>query len=217
VTGFFLMFVTVSLAELASAAPSSAGGMFSLALWPSAGGDTNLTIRTVYQWATMAAGKRIGPLNGYFAGWMNYFSWQTAGCGLPIIIGKAILQAYTLYHPGFVASDWQVFIIVVVIAWTNCAVLLFANRHVSIINMVFFVVVFLGWIISFITLAVMAGTGGRKHATSSFVWKEWLNETGYTSNGLVFLTGMLNGAFAMSTPDAVSHLSEEVARYDFSL
>ncbi len=162
----------------------------------------------------MAAGKRLGRLNGYYAGYMNYFSWQTAGCGLPIIIGKAILQLWALYHPGFVASDWQVFIVVLVLAWSNCLILLYANRHISTINLVFFALVFLGWIISFITLVAMAGMGGRKHASSSFVWKDWLNETGYSSNGLVFLTGMLNGAFAMSTPDAVSHLSEEVSRYE---
>lgn len=36
---------------------------------------------------------------------------------------------------------------------------------------------------------------------------------GQVSNGFVFCLGMLNGAFAVSTPDVVSHMAEEVPKY----
>lgn len=49
-----------------------------------------------------------------------------------------------------------------------------------------------------------------RHATSSFVWADWANQTGYSSNGFVFCAGMLNGAYAVGTPDCVSHLAEEI-------
>lgn len=52
-----------------------------------------------------------------------------------------------------------------------------------------------------------SGTG---HATHSFVWTDWANDTGYSSNAFVFLAGMLNGAYAVGTPDCVSHLAEEI-------
>lgn len=55
--------------------------------------------------------------------------------------------------------------------------------------------------------AIMPSTTGEGHASSSNVWSDWDNETGYTSNGFVFLAGMLNGAFAVGTPDCVSHLA----------
>lgn len=48
------------------------------------------------------------------------------------------------------------------------------------------------------------------YASSSFVWADWSNQTGYSSNGFVFLAGMLNGAYAVGTPDCVSHLAEEI-------
>ena len=41
------------------------------------------------------------------------------------------------------------------------------------------------------------------------VWTEWTADLGYP-NGFVFLAGMLNGAYAMGTPDATSHLAEEI-------
>lgn len=56
----------------------------------------------------------------------------------------------------------------------------------------------------------MPGRGGRPpHATSSFVWTEWNADIGY-SGGMTFLLGMLNGAFAVGTPDVTTHLAEEI-------
>lgn len=48
-------------------------------------------------------------------------------------------------------------------------------------------------------------TTGAGYASHNFVWLEWQNDTGYSSNGFVFLAGMLNGAFAIGTPDGCSH------------
>ncbi|TKA77794.1 hypothetical protein B0A49_03959 [Cryomyces minteri] len=53
-------------------------------------------------------------------------------------------------------------------------------------------------------------TTGAGHATSAIVWKNWSNQTGWASDGFVFLAGTLNGAFAVGTPDCVSHLAEEI-------
>ncbi|KAI7508555.1 hypothetical protein KC364_g92 [Hortaea werneckii] len=69
-----------------------------------------------------------------------------------------------------------------------------------------------GVVISIIVCAVMPGVTGNGYATSASVWKEWVNSTGYTSDGFVFLAGMLNGAFAVGTPDITSHMAEEIPR-----
>lgn len=56
----------------------------------------------------------------------------------------------------------------------------------------------------------MPGHGGRPaHATSSFVWSEWHADIGYGA-GFTFVAGMLNGAFAVGTPDVTTHLAEEI-------
>ncbi|KAJ5666161.1 uncharacterized protein N7477_008609 [Penicillium maclennaniae] len=51
---------------------------------------------------------------------------------------------------------------------------------------------------------------GAGYASSSFVWKDWKNMTGFSSQGFTFLAGMLNGAFGVGAVDAVTHLSEEI-------
>lgn len=53
-------------------------------------------------------------------------------------------------------------------------------------------------------------TTGSGYADSSFVWAQWNNQTGYSSDGFVFMAGLLNGAYAVGTPDCVSHLAEEI-------
>jgi len=58
----------------------------------------------------------------------------------------------------------------------------------------------------------MLSTAGDGHASTAFVWRDWQNQTGYTSDGFVFLAGMLNGAYAVRTPDCISHLAEEILR-----
>ena len=73
---------------------------------------------------------------------------------------------------------------------------------------VFFIIA--GVFITIVVCAAMPGSGGRPaHATNAFVWTEWNAEIGYP-NGFVFVAGMLNGAYAMGTPDIASHLAEEI-------
>ena len=49
----------------------------------------------------------------------------------------------------------------------------------------------------------------KSRASASFVFTDWQNATGW-SGGVAFLTGMLNGAFAIGTPDSVTHMAEEL-------
>jgi amino acid transporter len=49
----------------------------------------------------------------------------------------------------------------------------------------------------------------RHHASAAFVFTQWNNQTGWPS-GVAFLAGMLNGAYAIGTPDAVTHIAEEL-------
>lgn len=64
-----------------------------------------------------------------------------------------------------------------------------------------------GGIITIIVVAAMPKT----HASNAFVWKDWDNQTGWPS-GVAFLTGVLNGAFTIGTPDAITHMAEELPR-----
>jgi choline transport protein len=120
---------------------------------------------------------------------------------------------YALFHPGFETQRWHVFVAYLICIWGCCLIVLFANRALPTIEAVGGFLVLAGLVVTIIVCAVLPHTKGHGSASSKFVWRDWQNETGYSSNGFVFCLGMLNGAFAVGTPDVISHLAEEVPRY----
>lgn len=146
------------------------------------------------------------------AGWWNYLAWLFGTASTLQISANIIISMWRVSHPGFVEQRWMVFVVYIILCWFIACVAGFANKALPRIEQVggFFVVV--GFLITVIVCAIMPKVNGQPYATSSFVWTNWENGTGYTSNGLVFVLGMLNGAFAVGTPDVTSHLAEEIPK-----
>jgi amino acid transporter len=125
---------------------------------------------------------------------------------MSLILANQIVAMYGLFHVDFVYERWQVYVTYLLVTWLCCAVVLFANRALPYINQIGLFFILAGVVITIIVCAAMPDT----HASSGFVWRDWVNSTGYGSDGFVFLMGMLNGAYAVGTPDCVSHLAEEI-------
>ena len=164
---------------------------------PSAGG--------VYSWASITPGPRWGRVVGFFAGFINFFGWLFDLASIAYILSELILQMYTIYHPNFQPTGWQAFIPGIILTWICVAIAIFFNRYIPYIQNFGMTVILLGGIITIIVVAAMPS----QHASHSFVWTDFQNSTGW-SGGVAFMTGVLNGAFTIGTPDAVSHLAEEL-------
>ncbi|CAG9982781.1 unnamed protein product [Clonostachys byssicola] len=191
VVSIFYLVVTISLAELASAMPSSAG---------------------VYYWASVTPGRRAGRVVGFFAGWWNYLAWICGAASMAAIWSSSILQIYALKHPDYTVKEVHVFIVYVITTWLACFSVCFAGRAMPMLNQFGIYWLLSGLVITIVVLAVVpTQPGGGGHATSSFVWLEWQAENGYP-DAIVFLAGMLNGAYSIGCPAAVSHLAEEIPR-----
>lgn len=185
----FYWLIAASIAELASAIPASGG---------------------VYHWAAATAGKKYGIACSWFAGWLNFFAWTfgiSANCS---IIGQIIVYSYQMFHPDVESQRWQVFIVYLIICWTCCSIVMFATWALPTINRMGGFLILGGWFVTVLVCAIMPSQNGSGYASNNFVWSEWQNDTGYSSNGFVFLAGMLNGAFAVGTPDCVTHMAEEI-------
>ena len=164
---------------------------------------------TVYHWATITAG-RYGRPTGFFAGWWNFFAWIFGASSISAILGNQVVAMYAAFHPDYVAHPWHIFIAYILCTWISCATVLFANRALPKIEILGGFLIIAGVFITIVVCAAMPNTTGAGHASNSFVWHDWSNQTGYTSNGFVFVAGMLNGAYAVGTPDIVTHLAEEI-------
>ncbi|KAL8854178.1 MAG: hypothetical protein Q9221_001101 [Calogaya cf. arnoldii] len=186
----FYWVIGASIAELASSMPTAAG---------------------VYHWASITAGYH-GRICGFFAGWWNFLGWLLGLASACQIVGAQTVSLYAAFHPEFVALQWHVFVSFLVITWVSCAIALFANRLLPLFESLggFFTIA--GVFITIIVCAAMPSSNGNGHATNGFVWRDWVNSTGYESDGFVFLLGMLNGAYAVGTPDITTHLAEEIPK-----
>lgn len=189
VVSVFYWTVAASIAELASAIPSSAG---------------------VYHWASVTPGPRWGRAVGFFAGWWNYLAWVLGLASMSSILGNTLVQMYALGHPDLVVEPWHVFLAYVLSTWCSCAVVCLANSAMPWFTKVGIFFILAGFLITVIVMAAMPGLPGRPgHASSAFVWRDWTADIGY-SDGFVFVAGMLNGAFSVGAVDATTHLAEEI-------
>ena len=156
----------------------------------------------------MTAGP-YGRVSGWFAGWWNFLAWILGLTGTAQIVAAQCVSMYALFHDGFVIQRWQVFVTYLICIWAGCLVTLFANRALPTIESIGGFLVVAGFFVTVLVCAIMPHFKGG-YASTEFVWREWQNQTGYTSNGFTFCLGMLNGAFAVGTPDVITHLAEEI-------
>lgn len=120
-------------------------------------------------------------------------------------MAELLVQMYVVYHPDLSIQAWQLYVAYLCILWLCVVVALFGNRYIPYLQHFGLFMVVAGGIISVIVVAAMP----TQHASNAFVWTEWTNITGWSS-GVAFLTGVLNGAFTIGTPDSVTHMAEEL-------
>lgn len=187
---FWYSFVGLSLAELASSVPTAGG---------------------VYHWATIAAGPRWGRMVGFFTGWINFYGWLFGLAALIQITANILVQMYATYHQDtYIPDSWHVYVTYVGVLWMATLFVIFANRLIPYTQNCGMFLVIAGGIITIIVISAMRP---ESHASNHFVWNsfEENNLTGW-SGGVAFFLSVLNGAFTIGTPDAVTHISEELPR-----
>lgn len=184
VASVYYAFIGASIAELASAIPSSGG---------------------VYHWASVTAGAKYGRVIGFFTGSLNFFGWIFDLASIVSIPANVLVQMYAVFHPNFVPLPWHSYVAFILVTWLCTFFVIFCNRVIPYLQHVGLFLIIVGGLVTIIVVAAMPA----QHATSTFVWRDFENETGW-SNGVAFLTGVLNGAFTIGTPDAVTHMAEEL-------
>ncbi|KAM0750325.1 choline transport protein [Meredithblackwellia eburnea MCA 4105] len=191
---FWYGFIAASLAEYAS--PLGLQRMASSI--PSSGG--------VYHYAFAIATPRFRRAAGYYAGLLSYGGWIMNSCAIAQIPSNVIIQIWSFHHPDYVSQAWHTYVVYLMITWSSCFLCIFGNRLLPALQNLGLFLVLGGLLITICVLAAMP----KVHATSAFVWKNFVNATGYQSNGVAFLTGVLNGAFVIGTPDSITHMAEEL-------
>lgn len=167
----YYAFIGASIAELASSVPSSGG---------------------VYHWASITPGARWGRVIGFFCGSLNFFGWIFDLASIAYIPANVVVQMYAVFHPDFVIAPWHTYLAFVLITWLCTAFVIFCNRLIPYLQHAGLFLITVGGLVTIIVVVAMP----NEHASNAFVWKDFQNMTGW-SNGVAFLTGVLNGAFTI--------------------
>ncbi|EJT75557.1 choline transporter [Gaeumannomyces tritici R3-111a-1] len=188
--GFILVtvlqcFLGASLAEFVSSYPTE-GGM--------------------YHWIAAVAPKRLtGPLS-FFTGWFSVLGWIFTTASTNIIYAQILMALIALYMPDLVIQTWQTFVVYQGLNLLTAAVVMFGNKAIPGLNRFSLFYLQIGWLAVLVTVVACAPT----HQTPEFVFRTWINKTGWENQGIAFITGLVNPLYSLGGLDGVTHITEEM-------
>ncbi|KAI3393042.1 hypothetical protein diail_4781 [Diaporthe ilicicola] len=171
-----------------------------LSAWPTAGGQ--------YHWVAIISWKRFSRAISYSTGWINTAAWVCLTATGGLLGSQLILGIISLMNPTYEPESWHQFLIY--IAYTLAAFFLnaFANRLLPYFNKAAFLWSLAGFTIICITVLACASPN---YQSGSFVFGGFINEVAWP-DGLSWMLGLLQGAFALTGFDATIHMIEEIPR-----
>ncbi|EFX00904.1 choline transporter [Grosmannia clavigera kw1407] len=166
-------------------------------------------------WVALGSSISVSILNGGPAGLLYglivaIFYYSFIGLGLAEITANISVSMYAVYHEdSFTSQPWQIYVAYLLILLLAAALVILANRLVPYTQHLGMFFVIVGGLVTIIVVAAMP----HQRPTNAAVWKHFHenNLTGW-QDGVAFLLGVLNGAFTIGTPDAITHMAEELPR-----
>ncbi|EEP81302.1 conserved hypothetical protein [Uncinocarpus reesii 1704] len=173
-----------SLAELAS-------------VYPTAGGQ--------YHWTSILAPQRFTRGLSYACGAANIFSWISVCAGVSIIVPQLILAMVIFYNPGYEPQPWHYFLLYQAANFAIAAYNIFMLKRTSWIQDFGFTLT----TSSFVVMVITCLARSTNKQSSDFVWTVFINNSGWSSDGIVFLTGLVSPNYICAGIDGAIHLAEE--------
>ncbi|MGW7518978.1 amino acid permease [Streptomyces sp. NPDC054796] len=186
VVGLMVMFVGAGLAEVTSAYPTSGA---------------------LYYMADQLGGRRWG----WYTGWLNLLGLLGAIAGIDY--GAALFTSALLnLQWGIDPTPGTVMTIYLCILLLHAALNLFGVRLVSVLNSIS-----VWWHIAGVSVIVgVLALVPSQHQSPSFVFGEFVNDTGWSSSLYVVMIGLLLAQYTFCGYDASAHLSEETTGAEVS-
>jgi choline transport protein len=178
------IFIVVSLAEMASMAPTSGGQ---------------------YHWVSEFAPARSQKFLSYMSGWMASLSWLAGTAGGSFIIGTLIQGLLSAYQPSYVPKKWQGTLFVFATSIAEGLINIYGVNFLPSLQTVMMVPHGLGWIAVMIFLGVLA-----EHTSAHDVFLNFTSNGGWEPIGLSVMVGQITSVYFLILSDSAAHLAEEV-------
>ncbi|CAG7555194.1 unnamed protein product [Fusarium equiseti] len=188
--GFILVtilqcFLGASLAEFVSSYPTE-GGM--------------------YHWIAAVAPRRTTGILSFLTGWFSVLGWIFTTASTNIIYAQILMALIALYTPDLEIKAWQTFIVYECLNLLTAGVVMFGNKIIPALNRFSLFYLQIGWLVVLITVVACAPT----HRDPEFVFRTWINKTGWKNNAICFITGLVNPLYSLGGLDGVTHITEEM-------
>ncbi|KAG6381802.1 amino acid permease-domain-containing protein [Boletus reticuloceps] len=184
----FVMAVALSMAELVSSMPTSAG---------------------LYYFSAKLAPPKYAALASWITGWANITGQVTLVCSIDFTCAQMITSAITVGSNGaIVLSSGATYGILLAILFCHGLVCSAATNVLARLNL-FYVVVNGGTTVAAI-VALLVSSGNDKVSTKD-AFTLFENNTGWANNGWAFLLAFTAPMWTLTGYDSAAHISEEVA------
>lgn len=144
-------------------------------------------------------------LFSYLTGWITLCGWHAAHAAAAFLAGDTIQALSNLTSPHYTPAKWQTTILM----WAGGLFALFFNAFSRTILPRFEGLVFLVYILGFFAVLISLTVLGSYNQPST-VFKGWINEGGWPTQGLSFMIGLLLPIFGFAGVDAPIHVSNAI-------
>ncbi|CAI7598346.1 unnamed protein product [Penicillium crustosum] len=177
-------FIIVSLAEMASMAPTSGGQ---------------------YHWVSEFSSPRYQKFLSYTTGWMSVLAWQAGAASGSFLTGTIIQGLISLRDPSYKPQNWQgtlfVFAMIAVIYFFN----VYAASWIPRIQNLLLALHLICWVVIVVVLFAMA-----PHNSATTVFTSFHNGGNWSTMSISLMIGQITAIYGSLSSDATAHMSEEV-------
>ncbi|KAF9450506.1 amino acid transporter [Macrolepiota fuliginosa MF-IS2] len=185
VVSVFCQTLAMSLAEICSKYPTSAGA---------------------YYWSFRLASPRYRLLCSWINGWLTMVGVWTISLSVNFGTGQLVVAGAGIYHPEWVATPWQTYLIFLAVTAFATGFGIFFNNLLPTVDILSAVWTLLGMIVMLICLSIKAAAG--RHS-ASFALGFFDPSSGWTA-GWSFFIGLLPPAYTYAAIGMVASMCEEV-------
>ncbi|KAF1828320.1 putative GABA permease [Decorospora gaudefroyi] len=177
--------VAYSMAEMCSA-------------YPVAGGQ--------YSWVALLAPPRWAKGLSYICGWFMLIGILAMGATSHQSTANFVLGIVALNNPGYVIERWHTVLVCYAIALFCLGINIFLNRILDKLGRALLIINLSSFVIVITTILAMK----EDKKPASFVFSDFVNLTGFSSQAYVALLGLAQAGFGMCCYDAPAHMTEEI-------
>ncbi|CAH0023191.1 unnamed protein product [Clonostachys rhizophaga] len=176
--------VAASLGELAS-------------IYPTSGGQ--------YHWTAALAPPSTKSFAAFATGWISVGGQTILTASAAFAAGLQFQACITLNHDDYVPERWQGMLFYWAVLVYALVMNIWGFKLLPHVNIVSGVIHISGFLAILVTLGVMS-----EKNTAAFVFTEFQNNSGWTSDGISWLVGLQSAVYPFLGYDAASHVAEEL-------